>query len=155
MPGRIVGMTKDSRGQRAFVLTLQAREQHIRRQKATSNICSNQSLMALYVTIYLSVMGRQGLREAAELSYSGAHELYDKLIATGYFKPRFDQPFFNEFCLTYDGDVDKLQQECAEWGYMAGVKIDEHTIMFAVTEQRTPDEIDDLVDSIIEINTQA
>ena len=154
MPGRIVGMTKDSRGQRAFVLTLQAREQHIRRQKATSNICSNQSLMALYVTIYLSVMGRQGLREAAELSYSGAHELYDKLLATGYFLPKFDQPFFNEFCLTYDGDVDKLQQECAEWGYMAGVKIDEHTIMFAVTEQRTPDEIDDLVDSIIEIKTQ-
>ena len=154
MPGRIVGMTKDNRGQRAFVLTLQAREQHIRRQKATSNICSNQSLMALYVTIYLSVMGRQGLREAAELSYAGAHELYDKLIATGYFKPKFQQPFFNEFCLTFDGDVDDLQEQCTEWGYMAGVKIDEHTIMFAVTEQRTSDEIDDFVDSIIEIKTQ-
>jgi glycine dehydrogenase subunit 1 len=154
MPGRIVGMTKDNRGQRAFVLTLQAREQHIRRQKATSNICSNQSLMALYVTIYLSVMGRQGLREAAELSYAGAHELYDKLIATGYFKPKFQQPFFNEFCLTYDGDVDDLQEQCTEWGYMAGVKIDEHTIMFAVTEQRTSDEINDFVDSIIEIKTQ-
>ena len=152
MPGRIVGMTKDNRGQRAFVLTLQAREQHIRRQKATSNICSNQSLMALYVTIYLSVMGRQGLREAAELSYAGAHELYDRLIATGFFKPKFQQPFFNEFCLTYDGDVDELQQRCAERGFMAGVKIDERTVMFAVTEQRTPDEIEDFVETIYEIH---
>lgn len=150
MPGRIVGMTKDSRGQRAFVLTLQAREQHIRRQKATSNICSNQSLMALFVTIYLSLMGKEGVKEAAELSYAGAHYLCDQLVATGMFKKTFDQPFFNEFCLTYEGDVDALQKKCAEKGYLAGVKVDEHTIMFAVTEKRTQEDMDDLVDVIKE-----
>ena len=150
MPGRIVGMTKDSRGQRAFVLTLQAREQHIRRQKATSNICSNQSLMALFVTIYLSLMGKEGVKEAAELSYAGAHYLCDQLVATGMFKKTFDQPFFNEFCLTYEGDVDALQKKCAEKGYLAGVKVDEHIIMFAVTEKRTQEDMDDLVDVIKE-----
>ena len=97
MPGRIVGMTKDNRDQRAFVLTLQAREQHIRRQKATSNICSNQSLMALFVTIYCSLMGKQGLKEAAQLSYAGAHYLWDELKKTGRFCLVYDQPFFNEF----------------------------------------------------------
>ena len=150
MPGRIVGMTKDSRGQRAFVLTLQAREQHIRRQKATSNICSNQSLMALFVTIYLSLMGKEGVKEAAELSYAGAHYLCDQLVATGMFKKTFDQPFFNEFYLTYEGDVDALQKKCAEKGYLAGVKVDEHTIMFAVTEKRTQEDMDDLADVIKE-----
>ena len=154
MPGRIVGLTQDNRGQRAFVLTLQAREQHIRRQKATSNICSNQSLMALYVTIYLSVMGRQGLREAAELSYGGAHYLCDELQGTGYFKLKYNQPFFNEFCVTYDGDVDVLLAECADSGFMAGVKLDDHTLMLAVTEQRTKDEIDELVDLIKQIREE-
>ena len=148
MPGRIVGMTKDNRGQRAFVLTLQAREQHIRRQKATSNICSNQSLMALYVTIYMAAMGRQGLRETAEQSYAKAHWLCDELVSTGHFKLTYDQPFFNEFCLTFDGDVDALQAECIDNGYLAGVKIDEHTLMLAVTEKRTDDELADLVDII-------
>ncbi|MBR7042759.1 MAG: aminomethyl-transferring glycine dehydrogenase subunit GcvPA [Prevotella sp.] len=149
IPGRIVGMTKDNRGQRAFVLTLQAREQHIRRQKATSNICSNQSLMALYVTIYLSLMGKQGLREAAEQSYAGAHYLCDELTATGLCHLTYNQPFFNEFCVTFDSlRADDILSECAEYGIAAGVKINENTLMLAVTEQRTREEIDDLVSII-------
>lgn len=148
MPGRIVGMTKDTRGQRAFVLTLQAREQHIRREKATSNICSNESLMALFVTIYMSLMGRQGLKEAAELSYAGAHYLMDRLMATGRFKPAFDRPFFNEFCVRYAGDVDELQKRFIDNGILGGVKVAPDTIMFAVTEKRTKEEIDKLIETI-------
>ena len=144
MPGRIVGMTRDNRDQRAFVLTLQAREQHIRRQKATSNICSNQSLMALFVTIYLSLMGKQGVKEAAQLSYAGAHYLCDQLLATGKFHLVYDKPFFNEFYVKYDGDVDALQQRFIEAGFLGGVKY-ANGILFAVTEKRTKEEIDNLV----------
>lgn len=145
MPGRIVGKTVDNRGQRVFVLTLQAREQHIRRQKATSNICSNESLMALFVTIYMSVMGKEGVKEAAQMSYDGAHYLHDALIATGLFSDKYERPFFNEFCVKYNGDVDRLQQRFIENGILGGVKVDADTLMFAVTEKRTNEEIDKLV----------
>lgn len=146
MPGRIVGQTKDNRGQRAFVLTLQAREQHIRREKATSNICSNQSLMALWVTIYLSVMGKEGLKEAAQMSVDGAHYLYEKLIQSGKFKPAFNQPFFNEFCVKYvGGDLDQLQQRLLDNGILGGIKMTDDMLMLAVTEKRTKEEVDLLV----------
>lgn len=145
MPGRIVGKTEDNRGQRVFVLTLQAREQHIRRQKATSNICSNESLMALFVTIYMSVMGKEGVKEAAQMSYDGAHYLHDALLATGLFSDRYERPFFNEFCVKYNGNVDRLQQRFIENGILGGVKVDDNTLMFAVTEKRTKEEIDKLV----------
>ena len=144
MPGRIVGMTKDNRDQRAFVLTLQAREQHIRRQKATSNICSNQSLMALFVTIYLSLMGKQGMKEAVQLSYAGAHYLCDELLKTGRFKLGYDKPFFNEFYVKYDGDAQTLYQRFIEAGFLGGVLVEEG-FLFAVTEKRTKEEIDNLV----------
>ena len=145
MPGRIVGKTVDNRGQRAFVLTLQAREQHIRRQKATSNICSNQSLMALFVTIYCSLMGRQGVKEAAQLSYAGAHYLCDELLKTGRFTLVYDQPFFNEFVVRYDGDVDALQQHLMDNGIFGGIKVGDDQLMLAVTEKRSKEEIDNLV----------
>ena len=146
MPGRIVGRTVDNGGQRAFVLTLQAREQHIRRQKATSNICSNQSLMALWVTVYCSLMGKQGLREAAELSYSGAHYLCDKLLATGHFTLVYDKPFFNEFVVRFDGDANILRQFLLKNDIFGGVMVAEDQIMFAVTEKRTKEEIDRMVE---------
>ena len=146
MPGRIVGQTLDNRGQRAFVLTLQAREQHIRREKATSNICSNQSLMALWATIYLSLMGKEGLKKAAQMSVNGAHYLYDKLIASGKFKPAFNQPFFNEFCVKYvGGNVDELQQRLIDNGILGGIKMANDMLMLAVTEKRTKEEVDLLV----------
>jgi len=145
MPGRIVGQTVDTRGERTFVLTLQAREQHIRRQRATSNICSNESLMALWVTIYMSLMGRQGMVEAARLSCDGAHYLCQRLTQTGHWRLRFQQPFFNEFCMTYDGDVDAFQRKALDAGFMAGLKLSPDTVMFAVTEKHTKEELDTFV----------
>lgn len=149
MPGRIVGMTKDNRGQRAFVLTLQAREQHIRRQKATSNICSNQSLMALFVTVYMSLMGKEGLREAAELSYAGAHYLCDRLLVTGHFRLVYDRPFFNEFVISYDGDLDALLERLQAHGIFGGVRLGDDQLMIAVTEKRTKEDIDNYVNEMM------
>lgn len=145
IPGRIVGRTQDTKGRRCFVLTLQAREQHIRREKATSNICSNESLMALWATIYMSVMGREGIKEAAQASVDAAHYLHDQLIATGKFAPAFAAPFFNEFCLRYDGDLDRLQEHMASQGILCGVKMAPDMLMLAVTEKRTKEEIDRLI----------
>lgn len=144
LPGRIVGKTKDSRGQRVFALTLQAREQHIRRQKATSNICSNQSLMALYVTIYMSLMGKEGMKEAAQISYDGAHYLCDQLIGTGKAKLVYDKPFFNEFLVQVQ-NRDAFFDKAIKKGILPGIKIDDDKLLIAVTEKRTKEEVDMLV----------
>lgn len=145
LPGRIVGETRDNRGQRVFVLTLQAREQHIRRQKATSNICSNQSLMALYATIYMSLMGKEGMKEAALLSYDGAHYLCEKLISTGKAKLVYNKEFFNEFLVEIQ-DRDAFFDKAIEKGFLPGIKVGKDKLLIAVTEKRTKDEVDSFIE---------
>lgn len=148
LPGRIVGSTTDVDGKRAFVLTLQAREQHIRREKANSNICSNQSLMALYVTIYMSLMGSKGLKEVNKLSYAGAHYLADQLVATGKCTMAYDKPFLNEFAVKTTVDTKTIQAALLEKGILGGVRISDDTLLLCVTEQRTKAEMDLLVETV-------
>ena len=148
LPGRIVGATTDVDGKRAFVLTLQAREQHIRREKANSNICSNQSLMALYVTIYMSVMGNKGLKDACSLSYSGAHYLAEQLVATGKCSMAYDKPFFNEFAVKTTAPVETVLAALVAEGILGGVRIADDTLLVCVTEQRTKAEMDKFIEIV-------
>lgn len=145
MPGRLVGQTEDTEGRRAFVLTLQAREQHIRREKATSNICTAQGIMCLYIACYLSLMGPQGLREVNENSYAAAHKLHDLLTASPRFEDAFPRhPFLNEFTLRYKGEegIPALRKRLARAGYLAGIQAEgkDDLIILASTEQRSEKE---------------
>ncbi len=145
LPGRIVGETRDTEGRRVFCLTLQAREQHIRREKATSNICSNESLMALFVTVYASLMGPQGLKEVNDRSYAAAHYLHDELLKTGKFEEVYDQPFLKEFVLKPLTDVPALQQKLFDGGFFAALQDEDGNVTFCATEKRTKAQIDELV----------
>lgn len=152
MPGRIVGMTRDSEGRRGFCLALQTREQHIKRERATSNVCTNQGLLAVRASIYLAAMGRQGIAEVAQQSFDKAHHAAVEIAKLDGFELRFPKaPFFKEFAVRTNRNVKNVLDKCRERGILAGVplaRFDERfsdTFLVAVTEKRTRQEIDELV----------
>ena len=144
LPGRIVGATVDHEGRRSFVLTLQAREQHIRREKASSNICSNEALCAMTASVYLSVMSAAGLKQAATMCTSKAHYLAAKLAETG-FTPVFDQPFFHEFVTASPVPTDKLTKFLAAKGFLGGLELPGNRILWCTTEKNSKAEMDQLI----------
>ena len=148
VPGRICGLTTDAEGKRGFVLTLQAREQHIRRERAASNICSNEALCALAATIYLALLGPAGLQEVAERCVDQAHRLAEKACAVPGFRLRFAGPFFNEFVLECPVPAERVRNALLKDGLLAGVPLGRYgqslknNLLVCATEQRTDEEIE-------------
>lgn len=162
MPGRIAGQTLDHRGNTCWVLTMQTREQHIRRDKATSNICTNQGLFALRASIYLSLLGPAGLREVGELCLRKTHYAAEQLTQQERFTKAFDAPHFKEFVVRDErGEVADLLSEAESQGFLAGVPLGtwypdmQDCFLIAVTEQRTKSQIDRLVNILANANVEA
>jgi glycine dehydrogenase subunit 1 len=157
-----VGQTADEDGRRGFVLTLSAREQHIRREKATSNICSNEALMALAAAVYLTAMGKTGLSQVAELCYHKAHYAADSLSKLPAYQVLGGQPFFKEFPLRCPAPVDQINDYLLdEWGIIGGYDLGRdyptlaNTMLVCCTEMNTKDEIDTLVQALGSMEVQA
>ncbi len=151
LPGRIVGETTDSEGNRAFVLTLQAREQHIRREKASSNVCSNQALCALTASVYMTAMGAQGMQQVAELCYAKAHYTAAELGKIKGFELVYNGPFFHEFVTGCPGDPQVLLSRLEEEGILGGYPV-EGGILWCATEMNTKAQIDKLASVIREVS---
>lgn len=157
MAGRLVGETVDNKGQRAYVLTLTAREQHIKRERATSNICSNQGLIALGTAVYLSLLGKKGLRQVAELCYQKAHYAAQELSKIDGMGLCFTEPFFHEFALCVNRPVDEVNAHLLEHGIIGGYDLGQDYpalkdhMLIAVTEMNTREEIDTLVEALKEV----
>ncbi|MDO4345107.1 MAG: aminomethyl-transferring glycine dehydrogenase subunit GcvPA [Eubacteriales bacterium] len=153
LPGRIVGETQDAGGRRTFVLTLQAREQHIRREKAGSNVCSNQALCALTAGVYLSTLGSDGLAQAATLCTSKAHYLLSELEKAGCTR-KYDQPFFHEFVTRTPAPASVILSALREHQILGGLPLGENEILWCTTEKNTKSEIDAMVAIVKEVCTR-